>query len=452
MIRITPIYIYIYIYTFSQYRQDPSEENLILVDTRYCLFGEMTRFNSSRNGRQRTSPPQLEEEPYPHAEAKNRPTSWWPLFWALCVVLFSGAVAGRTKFISVAKTKSLKSFVDRTIGGWVGPAPALFNQIVYDNTTVEYCVGDILSSRPGAVHVCGLVEGADSHEKAFRGFVYGASERAKLMFCFIPKNGCTKTRSLFMRLGGYPKEYDWHNNRGGKNQTNKIHGPWANGAMVQKRLSEGKRLLFDELPRETQLDALSANNSAWVRAVILRDPVDRFLSAFLMFAVYQPDMHLPPEFKTLLGSGTVRLYPTVASLKEFLRLRLWLADAHFSLQKEWCGFQVLPRTFYNRFFVYNRDVNLDNATAALFDHRVDNEIYNGWPNGSLWASDTSHSTRGSSSYDRLVAELCADRDALDLVLEYTRPDYEFFGFPPPKICERSTGRERGSKWEDRADL
>jgi len=84
-------------------------------------------------------------------------------------------------------------------------------------------------------------------------------------------------------------------------------------------------------------------------------------------------------------------------------------------------------------------VNLDNATAALFDHRVDDEIYHGWAHGSLWASDTSHTTHGSSSYDRLVAELCEDRDALELVLDYTRPDYEFFGFPPPKICD---GREK----------
>ena len=73
-------------------------------------------------------------------------------------------------------------------------------------------------------------------------------------------------------------------------------------------------------------------------------------------------------------------------------------------------------------------------------HRVDDKIYHGWANGSLWSSKTSHVTQQSVVFHKFVGELCKDRSVLELVLEYTRPDYEFFRFPPSKLCGGYEGR------------
>jgi hypothetical protein len=373
-----------------------------------------------------------------------------------------------TGILAWSSSSLLETVVGRAIGRWASPAQIF--------PVVEYCVGETMSKRHDVVHGChramvGRIRrgveffsekppGNDEIElstdmvhrdgiKILPGLVtpahhydlYVASQQHKLMYCAIGKNACTKLRQLFLRLSGHP---DWETLQ---QQLGSVH----------LKYFEDRRVHFGDMPLEAQEDAISSSD--WIRFVMLRDPVERFLSVFLEKGVKSrfPGIELDillddPRLQPIRDVVDVpqRYEPTAASLRQYFQLQgIWAQENHHKLQKEFCGFQVLPRTFYNRFFVYSRNVNLDNATAALFDHRVDDEIYHGWAHGSLWASDTSHITRGSS-YDRLVAELCADRDTLELVLEYTRPDYEFFGFPPPKICERSTGRERGSKWEDRA--
>lgn len=256
--------------------------------------------------------------------------------------------------------------------------------------------------------------------------IVSISEADKVLYCAMPKTGCTKMINLFLRLAGNP---DW------------IPVQRESFGAVHKSFNEDKTMHFWDLSEEIQLESVSSSD--WIRAVVLRDPIERFMSGYLHKTVTEGlvgpywvhDVYENEEVRDSLDMPP-RFNATAASLKQFFRLKgLWAFDGHFNLQRNRCGFSSLPENFYNRFFIYSEHLNLDDATSALFDRRVDHAIYEGWDRGSLWALNTSHVTRGSPMHRKLVAELCADPDALKLVVEYTRPDYEFFGFPPPKLCD-----------------
>ena len=100
---------------------------------------------------------------------------------------------------------------------------------------------------------------------------------------------------------------------------------------------------------------------SWIRAVVLRDPLERFISAYLHKAVYERFVG-PYTFDEIRSSESIRtemdfpeeLEPTAASVAFFFRLKgLWAWDGHYNLQMYRCGFTELPENFYNRIFVYS---------------------------------------------------------------------------------------------------
>jgi hypothetical protein len=87
-------------------------------------------------------------------------------------------------------------------------------------------------------------------------------ESHKLIFFWIPKAGCTTFKHLFRRIMGYS---DWKTNAN-------VHYPKTNGLKYLNQYS-------------IQEATAMMNSNEYTRAIVLRDPKERFLSAYLDKAV-----------------------------------------------------------------------------------------------------------------------------------------------------------------------
>ena len=250
------------------------------------------------------------------------------------------------------------------------------------------------------------------------------SEKYKLLFCTIQKTGNTKMKSLFLRLAGAPQE-------------EKL----LDMQRAYKKYSQEHILYADSLPPDSQGHA--AHSPDWLRTVVLRDPLERLISAYLDKFVRT---HLYIENNISLPSHKgippgIVFEATAKSFFQFLQYREnWMSDKHFKLQQNFCGFRTFPRHFWDRVLVYSSDgQTMDEKTMELFEHRVDQEILHNWlpSNGSLWSSKTAHSTK--DLFAALQKELCASQTTLSAALDYVQADYDYFGFESPSLCRFCEG-------------
>jgi Sulfotransferase family len=87
-------------------------------------------------------------------------------------------------------------------------------------------------------------------------------EQYKLVFFTIPKVGCTAWKQLFRRMMGYR---DW------KNENVHAMQPWNPESNGLKYLYH-----YDRVTASTMM-----TSPEWTRAIVVRDPKERFLSAYL---------------------------------------------------------------------------------------------------------------------------------------------------------------------------
>lgn len=95
----------------------------------------------------------------------------------------------------------------------------------------------------------------------------------KFMFCMLPKNACTEFLSLVMRISGLGEEH-WNPTSAGEDQ-----------GMVHFDSAREPLWLFPALPGAEQRNEFqnilrSDGDDGWIKAVFLRDPVERLVSAF----------------------------------------------------------------------------------------------------------------------------------------------------------------------------
>lgn len=117
-------------------------------------------------------------------------------------------------------------------------------------------------------------------------------EQFKLLFFTIPKNSCEEFKRLFRRMRGLS---DWrtrynHPAVGGQPATTLPHDPARNGL----------KYLYDYTPeRATEI----VNDPSWTKAIFIRDPLTRFLSAYLDKIVNHPyhNRHLKLTFEEFIG-------------------------------------------------------------------------------------------------------------------------------------------------------
>jgi len=186
------------------------------------------------------------------------------------------------------------------------------------------------------------------------------SETQRLLFCMIPKNACTEFLSLVMRLDGFGAKH------------------WNPTAFHRQQLdvhydSSRESLFFRHMDRSNLQNIL--RSEAWVRAVVLRDPADRLLSAYYSKVVrgYYGD-----------------LYPHNLSIADFVsRLEEQgldeQTDPHFRPQSYLCG---LNETL-EQFDVIGDFDNLQEAAERILAKlpsrlNVDELLMHGWgPNRNM---------------------------------------------------------------------
>lgn len=143
-------------------------------------------------------------------------------------------------------------------------------------------------------------------------------ESHKLVFFSIPKVGCTVWKQLFRRMMGYD---DWNSQDYAKLLP---HNPERNGL----------KYLYDYSLREASEIMTSPD---WTRAMMVREPKQRFLSSFLDKAVSNDHIHIIraccPDKSCVEKSQ---------NLEGFLRLCSTCADAHWRAQNDRVDYKYWP--------------------------------------------------------------------------------------------------------------
>lgn len=135
-------------------------------------------------------------------------------------------------------------------------------------------------------------------------------ESHKLIFFTIPKVGCTVWKQLFRRMMGYD---DWMSQ---DYDTFQPHNPEVNGLkyLSDYTLSEASEMM---------------TSSEWTRAMMVREPKKRFLSAFLDKSV--GNFHLHIKRRCCSDGSCIEGAQTIAG---FLRLCSRCYDDHWRAQSE----------------------------------------------------------------------------------------------------------------------
>jgi len=278
----------------------------------------------------------------------------------------------------------------------------------------EACIGDGQTLHPGTVYTCRKTfqQSAEASVSALN-IELAVFDPFKISYCYIPKNSCTKIKRLFMRLIDPLKE-NW------------------NDSSVHMDFFKSDKVYVNALNDQLKLELQS--ESQWIRSIILRDPIDRFLSAYLEKTVQHGWIGVPVESLDAHPKFT----PDAAGIHEFFKYKdFWEKDVHWRLQKTFCGLNSgLQHNFYNKFVVMAPNLDMNSIMTAMFGNRIDHSILHGWEgmNDSLFMTETDHSTFSSPSRLSLVTSLCANQTMLDMIVEYTAPDYEFFTFHLPTLC------------------
>ena len=232
----------------------------------------------------------------------------------------------------------------------------------------------------------------------------------KLVFFFIPKVACTVWKQLFRRMEGYD---NWI----GKN-TN-IHDPLLNGL---------KYLNYYSLEDATRM----MNDPAYTKAIFVRDPKDRFLSAFLDKGLQLDGRHVIDK----CCRTDKQCWPIPnRSLANFFELTKVCRDAHWQPMHERLDLKYLPLID----FVGSMDNQQDDARhllqtiGAWEDFGASGWGINGTEQIFQSKSSVTHATSSSASnaWDRMKKYYTPELERA--VEERFAGDYDTFHLPRKQI-------------------
>jgi hypothetical protein len=160
-------------------------------------------------------------------------------------------------------------------------------------------------------------------------------EEYKLIFFAVAKVGCTTWKQLFRRIKGFG---DWR-----RQETDVPHNPTKNGLtyLWDYSIEDANRLLMD--PNYT-------------RAIFLRDPKERFLSAFLNKAIQDPGF-----LRNKCCRDTGDCVKKAQTLEGFLNLTETCKDSHWTPQYD----RMEPKYWPQINFVGRFDNLQDDAERLL---------------------------------------------------------------------------------------
>jgi len=146
-------------------------------------------------------------------------------------------------------------------------------------------------------------------------------EKYKLIFFPIAKVGCTSFLMLARRMAGFSNYKEL----------------FLNGTSIVHNKQKSGLLYMYDYSQEKQKEFLTSDE--WVKAVFIRDPKERFLSAWLNKAVrypYASEICCPRETRNNCTNYTR------ASFQNFLHLASQCIDPHWMPQTEIIGAKYLP--------------------------------------------------------------------------------------------------------------
>lgn len=139
-------------------------------------------------------------------------------------------------------------------------------------------------------------------------------ESHKLVFFTVPKVGCTVWKQLFRRMEGYP---DWQEQDGTRLLP---HNPAENGL----------KYLYDySIEKANEI----MTSPKWTKAVMVREPKQRFLSAFLDKAVSNDHIHIMSKCCQHLNDPQTCI-DSAQTPSGFLELIKTCEDDHWRLQND----------------------------------------------------------------------------------------------------------------------
>ncbi|ETN63797.1 hypothetical protein AND_004481 [Anopheles darlingi] len=304
----------------------------------------------------------------------------------------AGGVTTGTLVLSIVLSVVVLCAVLVLILPWPLPYSQSVEEIIQDRTAYlrEQC-------HSAAV----LSAGADTtpkyyYQQAFHNYFYQA--RVGLLWCSISKVASSSWMYQFNQWAGVPRE------------------------KIDRMATEMKALARANYPLPTRADVeqiklLSAAGVANERMVVVRDPMDRFVSTYEDLIVRPKSnnyLHLRRFiFREVHGVNVMNEtvpVPSFADFTEFVLRRTNLLDPHWNSYWNLCDPCFLEPTFIVKLETYDRDVahllrrlNLTASEADRFEgHRLNvNHDRKG-------GSQTSSTKSRSSTIDRL-AELTADQ-------------------------------------------
>ena len=238
-------------------------------------------------------------------------------------------------------------------------------------------------------------------------------ESHKLIFFPIPKVGCSVWKMLFRRMMGYAV---W--------KTKDLHDPARNGL---------RYLSHYNISRATQL----MNDPTWTRAIFVRDPKERLLSAYLNKVFYLNGTHIKEESCCKMAADKDTCWEQFKPFARFVHLAQQCEDSHWQPQSQ----RLEPKYLSLLNFVGHLDTVSSDAEQLL--KRIGAwETYgqSGWgANGSdpIFSSqgETIHTTskNASESHNRL-AQYYTQEIELEVERWYA-DDYRItqFGLPRKRI-------------------
>lgn len=172
---------------------------------------------------------------------------------------------------------------------------------------------------------------------------------------------------------------------------------------------------------------LWSDNSV-VKFVILRDPIDRFISAYLHFCHFDPLKCFRPE----INNCGPNIHCLLARLREIHKLKLWNSYGHIGPVTHFAPqmFQCYLRLYWDKYriFIYSTSEEFKYSLRNfLISNGISNKtITTGWGNkGEAWLSQlTTHAT--NLKFSHLKKEILTNLTLVDEIFRFYQLDYQFF--------------------------
>mmetsp|Transcript_1368 Transcript_1368/g.2494 ORF Transcript_1368/g.2494 Transcript_1368/m.2494 type:complete len:348 (-) Transcript_1368:27-1070(-) len=222
--------------------------------------------------------------------------------------------------------------------------------------------------------------------------------RFRLMMCTIPKNACSKLRSLMLRLNSDSDfAFDLKPPRS-------VASTWTTFAQVRHAHLQLKNLTRSEIERVI-------NDESWLKIAVVRNPYTRILSAWL----------------DKVASGKIRIGKLShnSTFQDYVRVlektRAWELNEHIRDQIYMCGFNAIDYTVIAKTETLRED--LECISSAL---NFTSLIQSGW--GAKGKSELLKSRTGHETGANRKLEAYYTPELASIVYNRYRADFDAFGY------------------------